>query len=90
MLEELVPTLYNTLILFLFDYGDIVLGGGGGELTTMVSELQVLQNKAAKVLLGYPPQSSSTEALKSLDPLNEMIFPSLHFKPEIYYWGIRS
>ena len=75
MLEELVPTLYNTLILPLFDYGDIVWGGGG-ELTTMMSELQVLQNKAAKVLLGYPPQSSSTEALKSLDPLYEMIFPS--------------
>ena len=88
MLEELVPTLYNTPILPLFDYGDIVLGGGGGgELTTMMSELQVLQNKAAKVLLGYPPQSSSTEALKSLDPLYEMIFPSLHFKPQISYWG---
>ena len=32
-----------------------------------MSELQILQNKAAKVLLGQPPRSSSTEALRSLD-----------------------
>ena len=34
---------------------------------TIMSELQILQNKAAKVMLGQPPRSSSTEALKSLD-----------------------
>ena len=34
---------------------------------TIMSELQILQNKAAKVLLGHPPRSSSTEALRSLD-----------------------
>ena len=32
-----------------------------------MSELQIRQNKAAKVLLGHPPRSSSTEALRSLD-----------------------
>jgi len=32
-----------------------------------MSELQVLQNNAAKVLLGLPIRSSSTQALKSLD-----------------------
>ena len=32
-----------------------------------MSELQILQNKAAKVLLGQPPRGSSTEALRSLD-----------------------
>ena len=32
-----------------------------------MSELQILQNKAAKVLLGHPPRSSSTEAPRSLD-----------------------
>ena len=32
-----------------------------------MSELQILQEKAAEVLLGHPPQSSSTEALRSLD-----------------------
>ena len=31
------------------------------------TELQILQNKAAKAMLGQPPRSSSTEALKSLD-----------------------
>ena len=36
-------------------------------MTTIMSELQILQNKAAKVLLGHPPRSSSTEALRSLD-----------------------
>ena len=34
---------------------------------TIMSVLQILQNKAAKVMLGQPPRSSSTEALKSLD-----------------------
>jgi len=38
----------------------------GNELM-MFSELQVLQNNAAKVLLGLPTRSSSTQALKSLD-----------------------
>ena len=32
-----------------------------------MSELQILQNKAAKVMLGQPPRSSSTEALKSTE-----------------------
>ena len=36
-------------------------------MTTIMSELQILQNKAAKVLLGHPPRSSSTVALRSLD-----------------------
>ena len=34
---------------------------------TIMSELQILQNKDAKVPLGQPPRSSSTEALRSLD-----------------------
>ena len=58
-------TLYNTLILPLFDYGDVIWGDENNE--TIISELQILQNKAAKVLLGHPPQNSSTEALRSLD-----------------------
>ena len=32
-----------------------------------MSELQILQNKAAKVMLELPPRSSSTKALKRLD-----------------------
>ena len=34
---------------------------------TFMGQLQVLQNKAAKVLLNLPPRSSSTEALDRLD-----------------------
>ena len=58
-------TLYNTLILPLFDYGDVIWGDKNND--TIMSEQQILQNKAAKVLLGQPPRSSSTEALRSLD-----------------------
>ena len=43
------------------------LYGGDKNNDTIMSELQILQNKAAKVMLGQPPRSSSTEALKSLD-----------------------
>jgi len=58
-------TFYNTLILPLFDYGDVIWGDKNND--TIMSELQILQNKAAKVLLGQPTRSSSTEALRSLD-----------------------
>ena len=34
---------------------------------TLMGQLQVLQNKAAKVLLNLPPRSSSAEALDRLD-----------------------
>ena len=37
---------------------------------TLMGQLQVLQNKAAKVLLNLPPRSSSTEALDRLDLKN--------------------
>ena len=56
---------YNTLILPLFDYGDVIWRDNNNE--TIMSELQILQDKAAEVLLGHLPQSSSTEALRSLD-----------------------
>ena len=54
-------TLYNTLIPPLFDYM------GDKTNDTIMSELQILENKVAKVLLGHPLRSSSTEALRSLD-----------------------
>ena len=58
-------TLYNALILPLFDYGDVVWGDKNND--TLMSELQILLNKAAKVMLGHPSRSSSTKALNSLD-----------------------
>ena len=58
-------TLYNCLIIPLFDYGDTVWGDKNND--TLMGQLLVLQNKAAKVLLNLPPRSSSTEALDRLD-----------------------
>ena len=41
--------------------------GGNKNNDTLMVPLQVLQNKAANVLLNLPPRSSSTEALDRLD-----------------------
>ena len=56
--------LYNCLIIPLFDYGDTVWGDKNNDM--LMGQLQVFQNKAAKVLLNLPPRSSSTEALGRL------------------------
>ena len=58
-------TLSNCLIILLFDYGDTVWGDKNND--RLMGQLQVLQNKAAKILLNLPPRSSSTEALGRLD-----------------------
>ena len=60
---------YNNycLIIPLFDYGDTVWGDKNNN--TLIGQLQVLQNEAAKVLFNLSPRSSSTEALELLDPL---------------------
>ena len=60
---------YNNycLIIPLFDYGDTVWGDKNNN--TLMGQLQVLQNEAAKVLFNLSPRSSSTEALELLDPL---------------------
>ena len=57
-------TLYNTLISPLFDYADVIWGDKDN--TTLMGDLQILQNKAAKVILDLPGYASSTDALKSL------------------------
>ena len=57
-------TLYNSLIIPLFDYEDTVWGDKNND--KLMGQLQVLQNKAAKVLLNLSP-SSSPEALDRLD-----------------------
>ena len=69
-IQHLLPlhaklTLYNCLIIPLLDYGDTVWGDKNND--TLMGQLQVLQTKAAKVLLNLPPRSSSTEALDRLD-----------------------
>ena len=45
-------TLYNNLILPLFDYRDVIWGDKNND--TIMSKLQIQQNKAAKVMLGAP------------------------------------
>ena len=53
---------------------------------TLMGQLQVLQNKAAKVLLNLPPRSSSTEALKSFGrkyTLKKTTLPSLCYDAKI-------
>ena len=55
---------FNSFILPLFDYGDIIWGYRGN--ASLMSELQVLQNKAARLILDLPACFSATEALKRL------------------------
>ena len=55
-------------ILPLIDYGDICWGGGGGGRgnETLMNDLQILHNKAAKIVLDQPIYSSATDALSKL------------------------
>ena len=57
-------TVYNALILPLFDYADIIWGDKNN--LSLMDQLQILQNKAAKTILDAPYLSSSTEALDKL------------------------
>ena len=57
-------TLYNNLVRPLFDYDETILGDKGN--TALMNELQLLQNKAVKIILSLPSFYSSTEALKEL------------------------
>ena len=57
--------LYNALIRPLFDFADTILGDRDN--ITLMHDLQVLQNKAAKVILDFPNYASSTDALKTLE-----------------------
>ena len=56
-------TRYNTLVLHVLDYGDIVSGDKNNSI--LMENLQLLQNKAAKIILDRHPQSSASEALDS-------------------------
>ena len=57
-------TLYNSLVRPLFDYGDTIWGDKGN--ATFMNELQLLQNKDAKIIPSLPGFYSSTEVLKEL------------------------
>ena len=55
---------FNSLVLPLFDYGDIVWGDKDN--VTLMQSLQILHSKAAKIILGRPLQSSASDARKEL------------------------
>ena len=59
---------YNGLVLPVFDYGDLVWGDKNN--VTLMKDLQVLQNKAVKIILDRPLYSSPTETLVTLKWLN--------------------
>ena len=56
--------LYNSLIRPLFDLADTIWGDRDN--FALMHDLQVLQNKGAKVILDLPNYASSTNALKTL------------------------
>ena len=56
---------YNSYILRNFDYADIVWGDRRNE--TLMSYLQILQNKAARIILDLDYRSSASFALKKLN-----------------------
>ena len=58
-------TLYNSLILPLFDYAYIVWGDKNNEV--LMQNLQVLQNNAARIILDLPKYFSGTQALAQLN-----------------------
>ena len=59
---------YNSLVLPVFDYADLVWGDKDNAV--LMNNLQVLQNKAAKLVLNKPLYSSATDALSQLGWLN--------------------
>ena len=68
--------------------GDKNIVWGDKNNDTLMGQLEVLQNKAAKVLLNLPPRSSSTEALVGpKEPLKETTLPSLCYDLKISVRG---
>ena len=61
---EMRSMLYNSLILLLFYYADTSWGDKFN--ATLMEDLQLLQNKVAKIILDLPSFSSSTQTLEAL------------------------
>ena len=60
----LLVLFYNSFVMPLFDYADLVWGDKHN--VTLMTSLQLLQNKAAKIILDRPFYSSATYALATL------------------------
>ncbi len=56
---------YNSLVLPVFDYADLIWGDNGN--ITLMEDLQILQNKAAKIIIDHQPSSSASNALQILN-----------------------
>ena len=54
-------------LMLLFDYADIQVVQGDKNNITLMNNVQVLQNKAAKIILDKPLYSSASEALATLN-----------------------
>ena len=59
---------YNSVVLPIFDYADLVLGDKNNP--TIMNDLQIMQNKAARIISDRPFYSSATDALTTLKWLN--------------------
>ena len=55
---------YNSLVSPVFDYADLVWGDKNN--VTLMNDLQVSQNKAAKIILNRPLYSSAIDAVETL------------------------
>ena len=64
---------YNSLAMPLFEYAD--LAWGDKHNVTLTSSFQVLQNKAAKIILDRPLYSSASHALATLKWIPEKALP---------------
>ena len=56
--------MYNSMVLPLFHYADIVWGDRDNKV--LMTSLQILENKVAKDILDRPNRSSSSDALATL------------------------
>ena len=56
---------YNSVVLPIFDHADLVWGDKNN--ATIMNDLQIMQNKAAKIILDKPLYSSATDALTTLN-----------------------
>ena len=69
-ISHLIPrtqklTLVNTMIIPLFDYGDVVWGDRNNQ--SLMKTLQIFHNKCAKIVCNMKPSDSSTKALDLLN-----------------------
>ena len=56
--------LYNSLILPLFDYADVIWGDTNNAV--LMNQLRVLQNNAARMIIDLPKYTSATQAIDQL------------------------